>query len=86
MSLIRKCLDNIHYEFFCAGCKTNHVINETWIIKHEEATITPSVLTSGRNELGSTRCHLFVTKGKIQYLQDCTHELAGKTVDMVDAK
>lgn len=28
-------------------------------------------------------CHSFVTNGKIQYLGDCTHELAGQTVNMV---
>lgn len=27
-------------------------------------------------------CHSFVTDGKIQFLSDCTHELAGQTVDM----
>lgn len=27
-------------------------------------------------------CHLFVEKGQIQYLNDCTHELRGKTVPM----
>lgn len=27
-------------------------------------------------------CHSFVTDGKIQYLGDCTHELAGKTVEL----
>jgi len=30
------------------------------------------------------QCHSFVTDGKIQFLSDCTHELAGQTVDMVD--
>jgi hypothetical protein len=25
-------------------------------------------------------CHVFVKAGEIQYLSDCTHELAGKTV------
>lgn len=29
-------------------------------------------------------CHSFVVNGVIQYLSDCTHELAGKNVDMVD--
>lgn len=29
-------------------------------------------------------CHTFVTDGRIQCLGDCTHELAGQTVDMVD--
>lgn len=27
-------------------------------------------------------CHSFVRDGKIQYLNDCSHELAGQTVDL----
>lgn len=27
-------------------------------------------------------CHSFVTDGKIQFLSDCTHELAGQAVDL----
>lgn len=27
-------------------------------------------------------CHLFITDGKLQFLDDCTHHLKGKTVDM----
>jgi Family of unknown function (DUF6527) len=27
-------------------------------------------------------CHSFVTQGRIQFLSDCTHELAGQTVDL----
>lgn len=27
-------------------------------------------------------CHSFVTDGKIQFLTDCTHELAGRTVPL----
>lgn len=30
----------------------------------------------------NTICHSFIRNGKIQYLNDCTHELAGKTIDM----
>lgn len=33
---------------------------------------------------GCFRCHSFVTDGKIQYLSDCTHALAGQTVDLID--
>ncbi len=33
-----------------------------------------------------TVCHSFVTDGKIQFLGDCTHALAGKTVDLPDWK
>lgn len=29
-------------------------------------------------------CHSFIRDGKIQYLNDCTHELAGQTVEMID--
>jgi hypothetical protein len=31
-----------------------------------------------------TICHSFVTDGKIQFLNDCTHELAGQTVALKD--
>lgn len=31
-----------------------------------------------------TVCHSFVTDGKIQYLSDCTHELAGQTIELED--
>jgi hypothetical protein len=29
-----------------------------------------------------TVCHSFVTDGRIQFLGDCTHKLAGQTVDL----
>lgn len=29
-----------------------------------------------------TVCHSFVKDGKIQYLNDCTHDLAGKTIEL----
>ena len=29
-----------------------------------------------------TVCHSFVTDGRIQFLGDCTHSLAGQTVDL----
>jgi len=29
-------------------------------------------------------CHSFVTDGKIQFLSDSTHKLAGQTVDLLD--
>lgn len=31
-----------------------------------------------------SQCHSFVTAGRIQFLTDCTHELAGQTVDLPD--
>lgn len=32
------------------------------------------------------RCHSFVTDGRIQFLSDCTHALAGQTVDLPDVQ
>ena len=32
----------------------------------------------------NTVCHSFVTDGRIQFLGDCTHALAGQTVDLPD--
>jgi hypothetical protein len=32
----------------------------------------------------ATRCHLFVRDGKIQFLPDCHHALAGQVVDLPD--
>ena len=29
-------------------------------------------------------CHSFVRDGRIEFLGDCTHELAGKTVELAD--
>lgn len=31
-------------------------------------------------------CHLFVKDGQLEFLGDCTHELAGKTVPMVELR
>lgn len=57
-------------------------------------TFSPSVLvTSGSaadpsfmDEEGDPPlvCHSFVTDGRIQFLGDCTHALAGQTVDLPD--
>jgi hypothetical protein len=52
-----------------------------WNKDTERPTIKPSIRTAGgQGEL----CHSFVTDGKIKFLGDCTHELAGKTVDLLD--
>ncbi len=35
-------------------------------------------------DLKCTICHSFVVDGRIQFLGDCTHALAGQTVDLPD--
>lgn len=83
--------------FYCPGCKEMHHVTTKWNIDFTSDTITPSVLTwndpnpkadpkydpTGKYRNGF-RCHSFITAGRIQFLNDCTHELAGKTVDLKD--
>jgi len=63
-------------------------------------TFTPSILVTYRHPKGHTNdnpapvgyngeyvndiCHSYITDGKIQFLGDCTHKLAGQTVDLPD--
>jgi len=66
----------------------------------ERPTFTPSVLVRWTQPLTDEEhadvmagkpfeprplvCHSFITNGRIQFLNDCTHVLAGQTVDLPD--
>lgn len=54
----------------------------------EKPTFTPSLLYRWHNEYSGKDhvCHLYVTDGKIKFLDDCTHCLAGQIVDMKEIK
>jgi hypothetical protein len=34
----------------------------------------------------ANQCHSFIRNGQIQFLSDCHHELAGKTVDLPEVE
>ncbi|MEG0976454.1 MAG: DUF6527 family protein [Comamonas sp.] len=82
--------------FKCLGCKRDHSIqhgsdldpNWGWNGSLTQPTFTPSVLVTyegkdaGHNGAPPAVCHSFVTDGRIQFLGDCTHALAGQTVDL----
>jgi hypothetical protein len=53
-------------------------------MEQDAPTVTPSVRVQGANADGPTCCHFFIKDGKIQYLNDCTHGLAGRTVEIPD--
>lgn len=56
----------------------------TWNGSLEAPTCTPSVLvrwTHGE-ERAERRCHLFVKEGRLEFLSDCTHALAGRTIEL----
>ncbi len=70
------------YLFFCPGCEEVHAIGPNWTFNDNfiKPTFNPSVLVTGHNPI--YRCHSFITDGKIQFLEDCSHKLVGKTVEL----
>jgi hypothetical protein len=79
---------------WCPACKTLHEIavdtpfsnGARWSFNGDldAPSFTPSVnLSIGPFEdQHSVRCHYFITAGKISFCGDCTHGLAGQTVDL----
>ena len=48
----------------------------------ERPTFSPSMLIPGAPDSCFVREHFFVRDGKIEYLSDCDHAMAGMTVDL----
>lgn len=80
---------------FCPGCKQEHVFDNRWTLSGDatQPTFVPSLLVNEKlsqmqNLDGSKkypwalRCHSHVTKGQIQFLPDCDHDLKGQTLDL----
>jgi hypothetical protein len=79
--------DRVH--FWCPGCDDAHGIRHggandwIWNGDLERPTFTPSVLVKYGVVAGVAKaCHSFVTDGRIQFLADSFHTLAGQTVDL----
>lgn len=78
------------YVFHCPGCKHGHPFEVeapngagwTWNGSMERPTFTPSLLCNQHDP--ESRCHSFVTDGRVQFLGDCFHELKNQTVDIPD--
>lgn len=85
-----KLTDLGHVWIDCPGCRYPHVADKRWAFNGslESPTLSPSLLVTtpgvddGEWKIEATRCHSFVTDGRIQFLSDCTHELAGQTIDL----
>ena len=73
---------HVGWMVFCPACKCGHLFDKRWTFNGDifKPTFTPSMLVDRGVNL--PRCHSYVTDGKIQFLSDCTHELAGKTVPL----
>lgn len=84
--------------FWCPGCDKAHCVDSRWTINMAAETIQPSVLVGGVQWAQGAHfykpahanvpagdhitCHSFVTAGRIEFLTDSTHTLAGQTVDL----
>lgn len=55
------------------------LVTSTRDITEEEHT---RIMNGEKLHIPKTICHSFVTDGKIQFLDDCTHELKGQTVEL----
>jgi phage FluMu protein Com len=87
-----------YLNFKCPGCNKVHSVTVSgnhawkWNDDIDKPTFSPSVLVifpakpEAKEEFKEwrteRRCHSFVTDGCIQFLSDCTHELAGQTVSL----
>jgi Family of unknown function (DUF6527) len=88
--------ETVGYMFYCPGCKSHHAPyikphqspnSATWEFNGdlEHPTFHPSILVRWSRSDGKTMvCHSFVTDGEIRFLSDCTHQLAGQTVEIPD--
>lgn len=82
------------YAFYCPACKDIHCVWTDprdgvhvwgWNKNKDKPTFTPSIkVLSYTGQKVTGICHSFVKDGKIQYLEDCTHKMAGNTVELPD--
>lgn len=84
----RSFLDRL--SFWCPGCNREHEVQPAvspfhgvdwaWNGDHQYPTLSPSILIEG--DADNPTCHSNVTLGRIEFLEDSTHELVGQIVDL----
>lgn len=79
--------------YLCPGCRMSHELNLgpdkpnwQWDGNAEAPTLHPSVNINMAATVTSKSfvCHSWVRNGMIEFLNDSTHALAGKTVPLVE--
>jgi len=75
--------------WWCPGCEEYHGVpvrgehKWDWNGSMDKPTLSPSVLVNvGRANPTRHLCHIFMKDGEIQFLEDCTHHLAGQIVPL----
>jgi hypothetical protein len=81
--------DDQYLSFRCPGCEDDHTVTVSphphpwiWNGSLDRPTISPSIRVSRPWHPTNKICHSFVREGRIEFLGDCMHALAGKTVDL----
>ena len=74
--------DDTKYQlwFLCPACNAYHAINQEWKFNedYDKPSIEPSIRVNGSNNNGVFECHTWITKGKVKFFSDCSHEMARK--------
>lgn len=84
-------VDGSAHAIQCPGCGMAHCFDARWSFNgsFDRPTFSPSLLVRWVQWTGpeldvaeDRRCHIFVREGRVEFLQDSSHELAGQTVDL----
>lgn len=77
--------------FKCPGCGEHHIFQThwndgrpawSWNENFDKPTVHPSIKVTTPGGIPGAVCHSFITNGRIQFLTDSTHHLAGQTVEL----
>lgn len=79
----------VSYAFDCPGCGIGHSFRvegsgPRWTFNGDvdRPTFSPSLLVRWPKDGIEQRCHSFVRDGRMEFLSDCSHALAGRTVEL----
>lgn len=82
----RTVADQAGHVIWCPGCEMHHMLSSSWTFNGDlvNPTFSPSLLVryNWGEKQTPCRCHSFIRDGKIQFLDDCTHKLAGQTIEL----
>jgi hypothetical protein len=89
LHLLQNSPDAVLYAFHCPVCGYAHWVRVkglsplwTWNGSLDKPTFSPSILVN--KDMENSRCHSFVKDWRIQFLNDCHHELKNQTVEIPD--
>ncbi len=71
--------------YWCPGCRHRHSVDpqvHKFNADFERPTFSPSLLLQYVKQSGPYTCHSYIENGEIRFLGDCTHEMAGQTVQL----